>query len=58
MWLLLSGPLCVKIVAMNTEFEKKYIEARRAVIAGDFARLRPESAAALRCSAPPAAAWG
>ncbi len=41
MWLLLSGPLCVKIVAMNTEFEKKYIEARRAVIAGDFARLNP-----------------
>ena len=26
---------------MNKEFEKNYIEARRAVIAGDFARLNP-----------------
>ncbi len=41
MWLLLSGPLCAKIVAMDTEFEKNYIEARRAVVAGDFARLNP-----------------
>ncbi len=41
MWLLLSGPLCVKIFAMNKDFEKNYIEARRAVIAGDFARLNP-----------------
>ncbi len=41
MCLLLSGPLCAKIVAMNKEFEKNYIEARRAVIAGDFARLNP-----------------
>jgi DNA helicase-2/ATP-dependent DNA helicase PcrA len=32
---------CVKIFVMNTEFEKQYIEARRAVISADFAKLNP-----------------
>lgn len=38
---MLSAPLCVKIFAMKTDFEKRYIEARRAVISGDFKQLNP-----------------
>ena len=36
---MLSCPLCVKIFAMNTDFEKRYMEAQKAVVSGDFGQL-------------------